>query len=361
MAKEEDNQTVEIDDEGSVTIELNDDELAAAPEGEKKGEEIEAQPEPKKPIVRKRLQEPVEPAPEPKAAEPDETTRALQESLRRAEDARRQADAAAAAERQRARDAVEQAERFRLEAEEARENAENNQLAGLTASIEGTERELTSYKADMVRAQEAGDFAQIADIQVKIAQASARHDRLTSQKETLINAPKRPKPEGRVEPQPSAPAIPTMDQYLSQFAPEAQNWLRAHPECLPSQVGGDASANAKMMAGHYAALAQRITPNTPEYFRVLDEHIKPPVAAEPTPPPAPAPKRQAQPSAPVSREAPSPTSGIPRNTRQVVLSKEQRDMAKLSFPNVPEQQAYALYARNLVELQAEGKIGRTTH
>jgi hypothetical protein len=36
-------------------------------------------------------------------------------------------------------------------------------------------------------------------------------------------------------------------------------------------------------------------------------------------------------------------------------------MAKVSFPHLPEQQAYGQYARNLIELEAEGKLGRLTH
>ena len=36
-------------------------------------------------------------------------------------------------------------------------------------------------------------------------------------------------------------------------------------------------------------------------------------------------------------------------------------MAKVSFPHLPEAQAYGQYARNLIELEAEGKIGRLTH
>jgi hypothetical protein len=33
----------------------------------------------------------------------------------------------------------------------------------------------------------------------------------------------------------------------------------------------------------------------------------------------------------------------------------------MAFPHLPESQAYGQYARNLVELEAEGKIGRLTH
>jgi hypothetical protein len=40
---------------------------------------------------------------------------------------------------------------------------------------------------------------------------------------------------------------------------------------------------------------------------------------------------------------------------------DQQEMAKASWPHLPPQEAFGLYARNLLELEAEGKMGRTTH
>jgi hypothetical protein len=125
-----------------------------------------------------------------------------------------------------------------------------------------------------------------------------------------------------------------------------------------------------MMEGHFAALKLRIPEGTDDYFRVIEEHTghRAPVsaAAAITPAgetevaaPAPKPKpRVAQPSAPVSRD---PPSGGPRTTRSVTLNKDQQDAAKMSFPHKTPQEAFALYARNLIELEAEGKMGRLTH
>jgi hypothetical protein len=57
--------------------------------------------------------------------------------------------------------------------------------------------------------------------------------------------------------------------------------------------------------------------------------------------------------------------------RTVNLSKEQMEVARFSYPHLEKkdaaddrtrwQQAYTAYARSLVELEADNKIGRLTH
>ena len=135
-------------------------------------------------------------------------------------------------------------------------------------------------------------------------------------------------------------------------------------DCLPPNMGGDNAKHAKMMAGHYAAVSQNIALNSTEYFKAIEDHLGSSSgvtsrAAEVQVAETPKPKH-IQPSAPVSRDAPT-SSGQPRSTREVRLTKDQQEMAKVSFPHLPEAQAYGQYARNLIELEAEGKIGRLTH
>ena len=134
-----------------------------------------------------------------------------------------------------------------------------------------------------------------------------------------------------------------------------------------------------MMAGHYDALAKSIVPNTPEYFKVIEEHLGTgqqatsvqtgvsskaaeiqTASAGDNQTQRVSPKH-VQPSAPVTREPPASNGQQQRSTREVRLTKEQQEMAKVSFPHLPEAQAYGQYARNLLELESEGKIGRLTH
>lgn len=329
---------------------------------------------PKEPKVTKR----VDPEPEVKVAtgpSPEEALAQAQAFAKTQEDGRRAAEATAANERVLREQAQREASQAQQTAEQERERANNSELTIIENGIAAATRELESHEAEYTRAAEAGEFAKMASIQTKLSKAAAALDRLENAKsEYEINARRTPTTEGRVETptiQPSA-----TDRYLSQFAPAAQTWLRQHPDCVPSEFGGNAVKNSRMMAGHYNALAKQIKPDTPEYFRVIEEHLgdqpsQQEIVPQPTSKaaeiqaavtePAKTAPKQAQPSAPVSRDAPSASGQPQRSAREVRLSKDQQEMAKVSFPHLPEAQAFGQYARNLIELEAEGKIGRLTH
>lgn len=349
MANEKDNIDVELDDE-AVVVDLGD----GVGEDEKKE---------KKPLSRVRLAEKeAEDEPEAtEAAKPDvvaEAAKALEAAQKQTEAAR----ATALAERQR-REAVERQLKERVqEVDAARAEAESAQLTLLEQGITAAKGDVEAYQEQLTVAYEAGDFKKVAEVQAKMSRAAATLDRLEATKEEVATAPK-----PKAQEQAVAPAYSPLEQYLSQLEPEAQNWLRTHPECAPPQLGGNQTSNARMMAGHYAALGQNIAPNTPDYFRVIEEHTghrAPESAAAVVTKADEAPAKaapRAQPSAPPSREIMSAKDGRVRSPRSVTLSKEQQDMAKVSFPHLPDKEAYAQYARNLLELEAEGKMGRLTH
>ena len=217
----------------------------------------------------------------------------------------------------------------------------------------------------------------------RISTAAAKVDRLEAEKVSLQTAPK-PTHEGRVE---APPTGSPFEQYVSGYSPRAQAWLRAHPDCVPEsvpdgrggmiQLGGDSTKNSKMMAGHYAAKAQRVPEGSDEYFRIIEEHIgdrDQAVSAAPvssaaavtaarsaTPKPA-APR----PAAPVSREPPSANGSTTQ--RRVSLSLEQQETAMFSYPAAPgesedahRKRALGTYAREYLKAKAEGKIGRLSH
>ena len=210
-------------------------------------------------------------------------------------------------------------------------------------------------------------FEKVAEVQTRLAKASAALDRLEAKKVDYESTQQaRPTTEGAViEQQPIVQANP-FERYISGMDPPAQTWLRAHPECAPTAVGGNGDMNAKMMRGHYDALARGFPANSEQYFRVIDESAgfrKPEVAAEEAhgseqqkPKPQ---QRQAQPSAPPSREPPGAQQT--GSTRTVRLDKDEQDAARFSFPNLEPAKAYAEYAKNKVQLTSEGKLGRTSH
>lgn len=346
--------TVELPEDGIVTIDVTDNPDLAAEAAE---EEVAPAPKPR-------------PAAAAKQSAVDEAATALKAEA----DRRAAAEATAETERRRADDATRLAARHQQEALGYREQAESQELTIINSGIESATKEIAAHQAELERAMEAGEFPAASAAQVKLAKAAAALDRLESEKNSFeAGSRKVPTAEGRVE-APGATAPSAFEQYVSQpsIAPVAQAWLRAHPDCVPATVGGNATRNAKMMGGHYAAIAQGIPTNTPEYFRTIEEAIgeRAPVSAAATvvaagsdegAAPAPKPRQKApQPAAPVSRDPPA-GSGAPRTVRSVTLTKDQQDAAKMSFPHLPPAQALAQYARNLVELEAEGKLGRTTH
>lgn len=349
--------TVDVEAEGVVTVDVSDNpDLAAVGT-----EPIEPIVEAVEPKVAKEKQPKV-----PKSAPADEAAAALTQAVKTADDARKAAEATALAERRGREEAQRLAEQRGQEAAGYREQAENRELTIINTGIENATREITSYQAEMERALEAGEFPKVSAAQVKLSKATAALDRLEDAKANFeANARKAPTTEGAV----TAPQVSAFEQYVSGFTPPAQAWLRAHPECVPPQFGGDQTKNAKMMAGHYDAVAKGYQTNSPEYFQTIEEHAgyRTPVSAAAAvtvagddPEPAPKPKpRMAQPSAPVSRDPPS--SNGQRTTRSVTLTKEQQDAAKMSWPQKTPQEAFALYARNLLELESEGKMGRLTH
>lgn len=364
MAKEKDDIEIDLEDDATVTVDLPEG-VDAADEGEQEEKPVKD----KKPAPRVRLQDPVD------EEEDDTGVNAVAEATKALEEAQRKtqaAEATAVAERQRREAAERLAQQRAREADAARAEAESSQLTLIDKGIESAQGEVEAYKSQLTNAYETGDFKLVADIQTKLSKATATLDRLEATKEEVA-AGKRPQAQETTEGRVEAPATGTaFEQYLTQFSPEAQSWLRQHPECAPSQFGGSPQANAKMMAGHYAAMAQNITPNTVDYFRVIEEHTghRTPVSAaadvkkaedEGTAPTVKAPKK-AQVAAPPSRE-PLAASGrqTRSNPRSVTLSKEQQEMAKVSFPNMTDKEAFAQYAKNLLELEAEGKMGRLTH
>jgi hypothetical protein len=360
--EKEDDITVNIDDSDTIAVNVDDNPELAATTPKEVVKEAKTPKEPKAKRVDPDDQVVVKPA----GPTPEEALAQAQTFAKQQEDARRAAEATAASERVLREQAQRDAQQALQTAEQHRERADSSELAIIENGIAAAERELESHENEYTRAAEAGEFAKMAKIQTKLSKAAAALDRLQSEKSTLeLNARRTPTTEGRVvdtQPSQSSP----VDQYLSQFAPAAQTWLRQHPDCMPSQYGGDSTKNAKMLAGHYAAVAKNIGLNTPEYFKEIEEHISPAqqvqskaaeiqeAVVEPKT------AKHVQPTAPVTRDAPS-TPGTPRNVREVRLTKEQQEMAKVSFPHLPDAQAFGQYARNLIELEAEGKIGRLTH
>lgn len=361
MAGEND-AVVELEEEGVVTIDIGDDDALAAAADALAGDKPD---KPDKPVVQQQQR-----TSKPSAA--DEAAAVLTQSLKNADELRKAAEATATTERN-ARLATERTLSQRdQEVLAARETAAAAELQTMTTGIENATREVDVLTAELERAGEAGDFKAQAVANAKLAQVAARKDRLEADKANFESRKPALSSEGRVvEHQPQVSAF---EQYVAGFAPKAQTWLRAHPECVPAQVGGSATKNAAMMAGHYDALAKGLTEGSDDYFKVIEEKAgyREPVssAAEVVlagdrqqQKPAPQQRRPA-PSAPPSRDS-EQTGATQRSVR---LTPAQQEVALFSYTQKQGEadaawkaRAFGTYARELVSAQAEGKIGRATH
>lgn len=313
----------------------------------------------------------------------DEAAAALTAALEKEKRDRLAAEATANAERQRRMAAEATAQQSEQRAQEATEEIAASQLSGVTARIEAANREIESAEAELIHAKEAGEIAKEAKAQSRLAKAAASLDRLEADKISLENKAARQAADATRTTTTEQTRATPFEQYVSQFPPMAQAWLRSHPDCVPAAVGGNAKKNAAMMKGHYAALEQELPEGTPDYFRVIEEHIgaRQPMSTAATTTTAgeettqtiqPTTKQPAQrqtqqravPSAPVTRDPPAASTGQPQRQR-VSLNPQQQEVALFSYPAkqgedeaAHRKRAFGTYAAELVKATAEGKIGR---
>jgi hypothetical protein len=375
-----DDAVVEVTDEAVVQVDVTDNPALAEgeehPEVKVEGEEPEATTEPKLQVKEKKSAQP-----RVRITKPDigEQTSTLQQNLEASEAARKAAEATASSEAQLRIQAEQRAAALAEQMSAKDQEVANSELAVLTSGITAAQTDVTNLEGELARLFEAGDFKGAASVQAKLSKAAATLDRLESSKDEfeaeLAQRKAAPKPEPQVtQAQPSG----AFENYVRGYSPKSQAWLRQHPDCVPAQVGGDARKNSLVQAAHFQATADGIPVESPEYFARLEKALVQgagPVSAASkvveagteegeeevaAAAPKPAKKAAPQPAAPPSRDV--PTGGnLPRTTRQVTLDKDQQEAARISFPHLPPNQAYAAYARNLVELEAEGKLGRVTH
>ena len=310
--------------------------------------------------------------PKTKRVFPDESTaqavtgpspeQALEEAKKYAKeqaDARKAAEATAANERSLREQAQRNAEKYQKESEEYRELSANSELALVERGIAATQQEIDNYREAFTRASEAGDFNKLGEINEKLAKSAAKLGRLEDKKADFESGVRKVQTtEGRVEAQPVQQNM--FENYISQFDYTAQNWLRMHPDCVPPQFGGDPVKHNKMMAGHHSAIAKSVAFNSPEYFKIIEETINPVVqVADPVDPVVTTTRKQAMPSAPPSRDSSPGNPG--RNVKEVRLTRDEQEIARISWPNLSDKEAFGLYARNKLDLENEGMLGRKTH
>ncbi len=241
--------------------------------------------------------------------------------------------------------------------------------AAVANALAAAEAEAAKAEEDLAKAYEEGRTAEIGKLTRAVSTAQYKVEVLRGQQFRIEEAKKRaPEPTGE-------------DPRLAGFTEPTKAWIKKHPAFLEQGAFYN-----RVMAAHYAAVADGMQTDTPEYFDFIEEKVglREPAGgrreeggeregqqeeeAEVTTesPLSQAARTQegserrrtpaASRAAPPARQA--PRTGQPRQTgQQIRLTPEEAEAARFSFPEMSEADAYAAYAENKRALIAAGKIG----
>lgn len=284
------------DQEDHVEVNLEEEKTSS---GEPKIEVIEEKPEKKVEVS------------------PEEGIQAMKQRLEAAEKARHEAE-------MRAREAAERAQKASSETKDA-----NYQL--VVNAIETVKGRAEAIKQAYANAMASGDFDKAAQLQEALAINAQQLSELKRGKKAM----KEEMEQKQKEPAPEKSNEPMIDQLARQVSPRSASWLRENRDVLDNE-----RMIRRMFRAHEDAVDEGIAADSDEYFSFIEgrlgmtkvEESPPPKRSSPPPPPA-----------PVSRGGQRPNV--------IRLTRDQVEMAK----NLGMSEAD--YAKNMVALQREGKIG----
>lgn len=273
-----------------------------------------------------------EKAPEPEKAPEKTPEEGIQEMKKRLE-----AERAARMEAERL---ARQAQRQVNEAQNEVKDANYNMIVNAIETVKGRSEAL---KAAYRESMSVGDFDKAAEIQEAMAVNAHQLQELKRGKKAIKDQLKESEaqPVQKMEP----PKGDIVDQLASQVSSKSAEWLRNHR----SDIRDERSVR-KMFRAHEDAMDDGIEPDTDEYFEFIEGRmgLNRRVEQEPSPmseASAPAPRRSTPPpAAPVSRGSTRPNV--------VRLTRDQAEAARSMGMTEAE------YAKNLIALQKEGKLGR---
>jgi hypothetical protein len=260
--------------------------------------------------------------------EPQEGINELKKKLENEKRAREDAE-------RRAHEARQVAEKAKFETKDANYNMVVN-------AIETVKGRGEALKTAYAEAMNVGDFTKAAEIQEAVAVNSSQLADLKRGEKAMKEQLEEAKEAAKVRPV-DPPRGDAIEQIASQVSQRSADWIRANREILP-----DERAIRRMFRAHEDAIDEGVAPDSDDYFRFIEgrlgkrqEPVRPPEAPLSE---AAAPKKSVPPpAAPVTRS--TPRQGVVR------LTREQADTARMLGMTEAE------YAKNMVALQREGKIG----
>lgn len=221
----------------------------------------------------------------------------------------------------------------------AKSEVTDTNLSLITNAISSTQQDNVYLKNNYREAMTRGDYERAAEIQQRMSDNAARLLQLENGKDALERQAKQA-PVYQQQPMDPVEAL------ASQLSPRSATWIRNNP-----QFATDQRLFQKMIAAHNLAIADGLTPDTDDYFSMVEDTLRvrraEPVYQDPMAEAASVTqKRSAPPAAPVSR------GGTGTGSRQnvVTLTAAEREMAQMMGMTNQE------YAQNKLALQKEGKL-----
>lgn len=150
-----------------------------------------------------------------------------------------------------------------------------SQLDTVLSGIAAADAEASAAEQALAIAIEAGDAAAQARANRAIAAAEGRKARLEEAKDELEEQakarPTQPQPQRQQASQPPrrASADP-IEAFVERMSPRSAAWIRRNPDCVT-----DPKLNARMLAAHNLALADDVEVDSDEYFRRIEDGIRP--------------------------------------------------------------------------------------
>jgi len=196
-------------------------------------------------------------------------------------------------------------------------------------------------KYNYSEAMSVGDYTKAAELQETMGMNSAKLMELERGRAHMENAPK------VVAPEPPRHSDP-VEALASQLSPRSADWVRRNPQCVT-----DPRMYQKMVAAHNLAVADGYTPDSDDYFGVIEDTLKISKRVDtdydddPTSGAAKVTQRRsAPPAAPVSRGG----GGTGSRPNEVRLTREEIETARDLGMTEKE------YARNKALLKKEGRL-----
>lgn len=224
----------------------------------------------------------------------------------------------------------------------AKNEVQDTNLHLVRNAIDTVKRNNDILKYNYSEAMSVGDYNKAAELQETMSMNAAKLMELERGRAHMESSPKIAPP---AAPRHSDP----VEELAAQLSPRSAEWVRRNPQCVTDQ-----RMFQKMIAAHNLAIADGYTPDSDDYFGLIEDTLKigkrvavdqedddaMSSAAKVTQ------RRSAPPAAPVSRGG----TGTGSRPNEVRLTREEAEMARDLGMSEKD------YARNKLLLKKEGRL-----